>query len=159
MPRLFSVLLLSSLCTLFAAPLSADPPPWAGRNKHSQEESEQRPARPTPGNPEQNIRHFTVEQNEVVRQYYSSGFQGNRPCPPGLAKKNNGCQPPGQAKKWNRGYPLPVDLPQEALPAELLQQLGQVASGYKLVRVGGDILKIVAGTRVVVDAIQDLGLR
>jgi hypothetical protein len=25
---------------------------------------------------------------------------GNRPdCPPGLAKKDNGCMPPGQAKK------------------------------------------------------------
>jgi len=24
-------------------------------------------------------------------------------CPPGLAKKNNGCMPPGQAKKWQRG--------------------------------------------------------
>lgn len=27
-----------------------------------------------------------------------------RSCPPGLAKKRNGCQPPGQAKKrWDRG--------------------------------------------------------
>ena len=24
-------------------------------------------------------------------------------CPPGLAKKHNGCMPPGQAKKFNRG--------------------------------------------------------
>jgi len=24
-------------------------------------------------------------------------------CPPGLAKKHNGCLPPGQAKKWHRG--------------------------------------------------------
>ena len=29
-------------------------------------------------------------------------------CPPGLAKKGNGCQPPGQAKKnWARGEYLP----------------------------------------------------
>lgn len=27
---------------------------------------------------------------------------GGRDCPPGLAKKHNGCQPPGQAKK--QGY-------------------------------------------------------
>jgi hypothetical protein len=25
-----------------------------------------------------------------------------RGCPPGLAKKHNGCMPPGQAKKWDR---------------------------------------------------------
>jgi hypothetical protein len=30
-------------------------------------------------------------------------------CPPGLAKKNNGCLPPGQAKKlYGRGQRLPV---------------------------------------------------
>ncbi|MCJ8190625.1 hypothetical protein [Sphingomicrobium aestuariivivum] len=25
-------------------------------------------------------------------------------CPPGLAKKRNGCMPPGQAKKYERGH-------------------------------------------------------
>lgn len=29
-------------------------------------------------------------------------------CPPGLAKKNNGCLPPGQAKKLAVGQPLPA---------------------------------------------------
>src|SRR6185437_9895583 len=28
---------------------------------------------------------------------------GQRGCPPGLAKKHNGCMPPGQAKKLYRG--------------------------------------------------------
>ncbi len=28
---------------------------------------------------------------------------GRNACPPGLAKKNNGCMPPGQAKKADRG--------------------------------------------------------
>ena len=33
---------------------------------------------------------------------------GARHCPPGLAKKNNGCLPPGQAKKlYNVGQRLP----------------------------------------------------
>ena len=31
---------------------------------------------------------------------YGYGIGG---CPPGLAKKHNGCLPPGQAKKLNRG--------------------------------------------------------
>jgi len=31
---------------------------------------------------------------------YGYGIGG---CPPGLAKKHNGCMPPGQAKKLNRG--------------------------------------------------------
>jgi hypothetical protein len=35
--------------------------------------------------------------------------QGARGCPPGLARKGNGCMPPGQAKKygWSRGYYVP----------------------------------------------------
>jgi hypothetical protein len=33
---------------------------------------------------------------------------GGGGCPPGLAKKNNGCMPPGQAKKlYNRGQRWP----------------------------------------------------
>lgn len=33
---------------------------------------------------------------------------GDRNCPPGLAKKHNGCQPPGQARKaFERGQYLP----------------------------------------------------
>lgn len=31
------------------------------------------------------------------------GYQAGRNCPPGLAKKNNGCLPPGQAKKLGVG--------------------------------------------------------
>lgn len=32
-------------------------------------------------------------------------------CPPGLAKKHNGCMPPGQARKmyWNQGAYVPRD--------------------------------------------------
>ncbi|RST31791.1 hypothetical protein HMF7854_13815 [Sphingomonas ginkgonis] len=32
------------------------------------------------------------------------GWNDDRGCPPGLAKKHNGCMPPGQYKKrWSRG--------------------------------------------------------
>ena len=31
-----------------------------------------------------------------------AGVAGPKGCPPGLAKKNNGCLPPGQAKKMTR---------------------------------------------------------
>jgi hypothetical protein len=33
---------------------------------------------------------------------YAYGY-GMGGCPPGLAKKHNGCMPPGQAKKYGRG--------------------------------------------------------
>ena len=35
-------------------------------------------------------------------QGYGIGY-GRGGCPPGLAKKHNGCMPPGQAKRWGRG--------------------------------------------------------
>ena len=40
------------------------------------------------------------------RSYYAPGIGG---CPPGLAKKHNGCMPPGQAKKlYNIGQRFPL---------------------------------------------------
>ena len=46
--------------------------------------------------------YFSDDHRTVVRNYYSEQFRVGR-CPPGLAKKNNGCMPPGQARKWNIG--------------------------------------------------------
>ena len=37
---------------------------------------------------------------------YENG-RGHGGCPPGLAKKHNGCMPPGQAKKLYRGAHFP----------------------------------------------------
>lgn len=34
---------------------------------------------------------------------HAHGYSGYGNCPPGLAKKHNGCMPPGQAKKYYRG--------------------------------------------------------
>ena len=36
-------------------------------------------------------------------------------CPPGLAAKNNGCLPPGIAKRYTIGEPLPEDVPYELI--------------------------------------------
>ena len=91
-----------------------------------------------------------------MRDYYVQEFQGGK-CPPGLAKKNNGCMPPGQAKKWSMGYPLPRDVVYYDLPSQLVVRLGSPPSGHKYVRVASDILLIAVGTSMVVDAISDLG--
>jgi len=48
--------------------------------------------------------------NDVVKVYDGHGHvgYGTGGCPPGLAKKNNGCLPPGQAKKlYNIGQRWP----------------------------------------------------
>ena len=50
-------------------------------------------------------------------------------CPPGLAKKNNGCLPPGQAKKlYNVGQRFPLSYGQrwgfDQIPYDLRSQYG-----------------------------------
>lgn len=99
--------------------------------------------------------HFNDRQRSYVRDYYRNQFgMGN--CPPGLAKKNNGCMPPGQAKKWRIGYPLGRDVIFYDLPAALVVELGPPPRGYRYARVADDILMLAVGTGLVVDAIASL---
>lgn len=100
--------------------------------------------------------HFGDQQRTVAHDYFAGQFRAGR-CPPGLAKKNNGCTPPGQAKKWARGKPLPRDVVFYDLPPRLVVQLGTPPAGHRYVRVASDILLIAVGTAMVVDAIEDLG--
>lgn len=99
---------------------------------------------------------FSDGDRMAVRDYYGHPPGGR--CPPGLAKKNNGCLPPGQAKKWMIGHPLPRDVIFYDLPNELRIRLSLPPAGYKYVRVAGDILMIAAGTGMVAAAIEDLAM-
>jgi hypothetical protein len=100
--------------------------------------------------------HFSEESRIAINKYYGDKFRSGR-CPPGLAKKNNGCMPPGQAKKWMIGRPLPREIIFYDLPPEVIVQLGPVPSRHRYVRVASDILMIAVGTGLVVDAIEDIG--
>lgn len=100
--------------------------------------------------------HFQERQYVVVREYYAEHYRGRR-CPPGLAKKQNGCMPPGHEKKWRVGYQLPREVVYYAVPAPLVVQIGPPPAGHRYVRVAGDILLLAIGTGMVVDAISDLG--
>jgi len=98
---------------------------------------------------------FGDRQRTAVRSYYTEQFRSGH-CPPGLAKKKNGCMPPGQARKWALGRPLPRDVVSYDLPPEVIVQLGRPPEHHRFVRVANDILLIAVGTGMVVDAIQDL---
>lgn len=99
--------------------------------------------------------YFGDRERRVVREYYADQFRGGS-CPPGLAKKHNGCMPPGQVRQWSVGHRLPADVIFYDLPAEVVVRLGVPPSGHKYVRVAADILLIAVGTGMVVDAIEDL---
>ncbi len=152
---------------LAAGPVLADKPAGAGKSgkaERAERRDEQRGERRDDGNksrrdndgPSAGKRsHFEEQHRVVVREYYVEQFRGGR-CPPGLAKKHNGCMPPGQAKKWRVGYPLPRDVIYYTVPPQLVLQIGPPPSGYRYVRVATDILMIAIGTGMIVDAIQDL---
>ena len=99
--------------------------------------------------------YFTERHREVVRSYYGERYQTGH-CPPGLAKKHNGCMPPGQAKKWRVGYPLPRDVRYYDAPGDIVLRFGMPPEGHRYVRVAADILLIAVGTGMVVDALEDL---
>ena len=97
---------------------------------------------------------FSGPQRDAVRSYYVNAY-GRGNCPPGLAKKNNGCMPPGQAKKrYAVGQPLPTGIRIGDLPHDLNVRMGPQPSGYRYGMVDGDVILISLTTRQVVDIID-----
>ena len=99
---------------------------------------------------------FVDTQREAARSYFVQ-HHGRGNCPPGLAKKNNGCLPPGQAKKrYVIGHPLAHGIVVAELPMELSVRIGPAPAGYRYGILDGDLVKLAVGTMLVVDAIQGL---
>ena len=92
----------------------------------------------------------------MVSSYYRDEFaRGN--CPPGLAKKQNGCLPPGQAKKaWIVSQPLPPAVTYYPLPPPLYSRLTPPPPGYEYVRVYDDVLLMQTANRSVVSLVVNL---
>jgi hypothetical protein len=99
---------------------------------------------------------FSADQRDRVRGYYVEKY-GRGNCPPGLAKKNRQCLPPGQLKKrYIVGQPVPSGIEVLAVPQDVVVVIGPPPSGYRYGVIDGDIVKLVVGTLLVVDAIEGL---
>lgn len=97
---------------------------------------------------------FLDADRATVRTYWVETY--GRECPPGLAKKTNGCLPPGHAKKrYAIGTPLATTVVIDPLPSVLVKRLGPVPEGHRYVIVDGDVLLLATATRLVVDAIAN----
>lgn len=155
------------LCLAFMAPAAwADRPDEAGQGKHRRQQEQSTRGHDSEASRDSHesrepreVRqgaYFEPRHHEAVREMYGAQMRQGR-CPPGLAKKGNGCLPPGQAKRWSMGQPLPTGMTLYPVPLELRQRLGPPPPGYKYVRAASDILLIAIGTSMVVDAIEDLG--
>jgi Ni/Co efflux regulator RcnB len=92
----------------------------------------------------------------AVSSYYREEFaHGN--CPPGLAKKDNGCLPPGQAKKrWVVGQPLPAAVVHYPLPQPLYTRLTPPPPGFQYVRVDDDVLLMQTANRSIMNLVASL---
>ena len=168
----FPVLLLAASLALVSLPSLAEKPDWVDGGKPGKHQKQDRDdhrdrservvdrgARQAPSTVSVNIQiggYFQEPQRVLVRDYYVPRMKAGK-CPPGLKKKNNGCQPPGQVKGWSRGEPLPAAVVYYPVPAAVQVRLGVPPVGYKFVRVASDILLIAIGTSMVIDAIEDLG--
>lgn len=102
---------------------------------------------------------FADDDRAAIERWYRDDFARSGNCPPGLAKKGNGCLPPGQAKKrWEVGRALPPDLVPLPLPPDLLRRLAPPRPGHQYGWVDGDVLLFsggfqTGGGRVVVDVV------
>jgi Ni/Co efflux regulator RcnB len=99
--------------------------------------------------------YFNEQNRQFIHQYYSDRFRKGR-CPPGFIRKGNHCIPPGHAKMWRKGRPLPREVIFYDLPPSILVQLGHPPPRHRFVRVAQDILLISIGTGIVLDAFEDI---
>jgi hypothetical protein len=95
---------------------------------------------------------FIGDDDEVVlTDYVKRHYQAN--CPPGLAKKNPPCIPPGQAKKLATGTVLKKGS-YESLPVTVVERLTPPPPNGMYVRVDRNVYLIDRGTRKILDGIM-----
>ena len=99
--------------------------------------------------------YFNEQHRARVREYYAKEYGDGRKCPPGLAKKHNGCMPPGQAH-WDVGQRLPTDVPVYTVPQPVLVYLPTAPYGYRYHRIGNDLVLVQIQGNLIVDIIVDL---
>jgi Ni/Co efflux regulator RcnB len=82
---------------------------------------------------------------------------GKNACPPGLARKNNGCMPPGQAKQIAVGQRLPSGVQYSyAVPQPVLRTLPVAPAGYRYAVVGNDVVLVNDSTNIISNILRGL---
>lgn len=134
-----SSILAVLLCT---GTVYAGKPEHAGKKEHKQKKHKK----------EKHAKHnFSSRDQGRVSEYY-------RTLPPGLAKKlrRGGDLPHGWQTKVRVGQPIPYEYLRyaEAVPPRLESQLSAGPVGSKLLQLADRVVRIEAGTNMVLDAIR-----
>jgi hypothetical protein len=64
---------------------------------------------------------------------------------------------PDAVRSWSYGQALPSTAQSQLVPASLLARVGPARSGFEWTLLGDDVLLVEVRTRVVMDAVLDLG--
>ena len=91
-----TILFAGALTLAFTGPLAADPGKNNSKGKGNSDHATMKHDNKAAVRSNRNTNNVVVRSDRNGR-LYALDTRGN--CPPGLAKKNNGCTPPGQAKK------------------------------------------------------------
>ncbi|MDB5890491.1 MAG: hypothetical protein JWP47_1322 [Polaromonas sp.] len=100
--------------------------------------------------------YFNDQQRVLARTYYVQTYGDGNKCPPGLARRNNGCMLPGQARTWAVGQPIPRGVMLYQVPQPVIVQLPPAPYGYRYARIGGDIVLVQQQNNLIVDIIVGL---
>lgn len=151
-------LTLAAVCLALTSPASADK---GGNGKGRGYDDRYEDTRHHSDHNDDHVRHESDDDKVWIRigdddrhlisQYLSDDHRLH--CPPGLAKKRNGCLPPGIAKKYGVGDRLPDDVIWYPLPDDLRRILKPAPAGYQYVQVDKDVLLIGEATKKVIDAV------
>ena len=127
-------------------------------NKHSQKEDRKAEKKAEKREREEIKQgaYFNDQQRTFVREYYTTTYKDGKRCPPGLAKKNNGCLPPGQIRNWAVGQPVPRNVIVYPVAQPVIRMLPPAPVGYRYERIGGDIVLVQQQSNIIVDIIQVL---
>jgi hypothetical protein len=125
---------------LFSGTLYADKPEHAGKGKKEKHNEHKK-----------HKNKFSSNEKAKVNDYYST-------LPPGLAKKlkRTGSLPPGWQRKVSVGQVLPHEYFQYAhpVPDKLYSQLSVGPVGSQVLQIADRIVRIEAGSNMVLDAIR-----
>jgi hypothetical protein len=100
--------------------------------------------------------YFNDDHRRYAREYYVQHYGSGKSCPPGLAKKNNGCMPPGHARSYEVGQALPSGVQYYSVPQPVVTYLPPAPYGYQYVRVNNDIVLMSTRDRIIVDVLRNL---
>lgn len=96
----------------------------------------------------------TVHRRDDRHAHVDTRVLGAGGCPPGLAKKDNGCLPPGQAKKLIVGHAIPPGAVY-VIPSNVMATLPPAPVGYRYAIVHNQVVLVSRGD-IVVDIVRSL---